>query len=147
VHNLALARAFPCQIVDDPILDIVLAKEEYIFKRRRTKALLRHPRARLQWSDVDFERSLIICNKPEKGSLPRVLPISPTLKSMLSDMPRKDSRIFTCTLNSMYASYRQLRKTRAFTLKNERLKEISFHDLRKFFATKHHAKYLNVPKT
>ncbi len=32
-------------------------------------------------------------------------------------------------------------------MKNDRLTKITFHDFRKFFATKHHAKYLNVPKT
>lgn len=102
---------------------------------------------RLEWTDVDFERNLIIYNKPEKGSLPRALPMSPTLKSMLSSMPKQGKRIFTCTKNSVYSSYRQQRKGIAFKLSNDRLTKITFHDFRKFFATKHHAKYLNVPKT
>jgi integrase len=102
---------------------------------------------RLEWTDIDFERNLLVCNKPEKGSLPRALPMSPTLKSMLSAMPRKGKTIFTCTKNSMYASYRQQRKSIEFKLQNDRLTTISFRDFRKFFATKHHAKYLNVPKT
>jgi len=102
---------------------------------------------RLEWTDLDFERNLIVCNKPEKGSLPRALPMSPTLKSMLNAMPQKGKKVFTCTMNSMYASYRQQRKSIAFKLKNDRLTRMKFHDFRKFFATKHHAKYLNVPKT
>jgi integrase len=62
-------------------------------------------------------------------------------------MPRKREKIFTCTKNSMYASYRQLRKRRAFINKNDRLLRITFHDFRRFFATKYHATYLNLPKT
>jgi integrase len=102
---------------------------------------------RLEWTDIDFERNLIVCNKPEKGSLPRALPMSPTLKSMLNAMPKKGKKVFTCAMNSMYASYRRQRKSIAFKLKNDRLTKITFHDFRKFFATKHHARYLNVPKT
>jgi integrase len=73
--------------------------------------------------------------------------MSTTLKSMLNAMPQKGKKVFTCTLNSMYASYRQQRKSIAFKLKNDRLTKITFHDFREFFATKHHATFLNVPKT
>jgi integrase len=102
---------------------------------------------RLEWTDVDFERNLIMCTKPEKGSLPRALPMSPTLKSMLSATTRKGTRVFACTKNSMYSSYRQQRRSLAFKLQNDRLTKITFRDFRKFFASKHHAKYLNLPKT
>lgn len=102
---------------------------------------------RLVWTDVDFERNLIILNAPEKNSDSRAAKMSPTLKAMLGAMPRKGKRIFTCTMNSMYSSFRRQRRRTAFKLKNDRLIKITFHDFRRFFATKHYGKYLDVLKT
>ena len=102
---------------------------------------------RLEWVNVDFDRNQIILNAPEKNSDSREAKMSPTLKLMLSAMPRRERKVFTCTKNSMYSSYRQQRTSIAFKLKNDRLKRITFHDFRRFFATKDYATYLDLLKT
>lgn len=49
----------------------------------------------LKWSDVDFERRIIYCNTPEKGSDARLFGnISGKLLSMLNAMPRISEYIF-----------------------------------------------------
>jgi integrase len=102
---------------------------------------------RLRWNDIDPGSNMIFLNTPEKNSDCRKSKITPTLKEMLDSMPRKGERVFTCTLNTMYSAFRQQRKRIAFKLKNDRIAKITFHDLRRFFATKHYAKYRDPPKT
>ncbi|MCS7095806.1 MAG: tyrosine-type recombinase/integrase [Nitrososphaerota archaeon] len=49
---------------------------------------------RLKWTDIDFERRVIVLNEPEKGSNPRVRRISNKLVEMLNSLPRKSEKIF-----------------------------------------------------
>jgi len=49
--------------------------------------------SKLTWADIDFERRTIRI-KPEKGSLPRILPLSVKAIEMLKSLPRKNERIF-----------------------------------------------------
>ena len=101
---------------------------------------------RLQWRDVDLEKSTIITNAPEKNSRPRILPISPNLKAMLNSLPRKNDRVFPNTTNTIQSSFRKQRNAVAVKLGNPRLKQISFHSLRHFYATMLYAKTLNILK-
>jgi integrase len=43
---------------------------------------------RLKWTDLDFERRVVSIT-PEKGSKPRILPISEKLIGMINILPRK----------------------------------------------------------
>jgi len=99
---------------------------------------------RLTWQDFDFEKSTVAINNPEKGSLPRVLRISPTLKAMLNSLPRKNKRVFNATMNTMQSNFRKQRNRLAVKLKNPRLRQITFHTFRHFFATMLYAKTLNI---
>jgi integrase len=92
---------------------------------------------RLRWIDVDFERKIIRCNNPEKGSEPRIFSnISGKLLSMLNAMPRKNDLVFAgSTAYSLKATFTRSRKRLAFKLQNPRLKAIHFHTLRHFRAT------------
>jgi integrase len=99
---------------------------------------------RLTWKDVDMEKSSIAVNNPEKGSLPRILPISSVLKSMLNSLRRKHDRIFPATMDSMQSNFRMQRNRLALKLGNPRLKQISFHTFRHFYATMLYAKTLNI---
>jgi integrase len=94
----------------------------------------------LKWQDLDFERSTISINNPEKGSLSRILPISKTLKAMLNSFVRKEERIFPVTMNTVQSNFRTQRRSLAKKLKNPRLKRITFHTFRHFFATILYAK-------
>lgn len=101
---------------------------------------------RLQWKDIDFEKSLVLINEPEKGSRSRILPISPKLKAMLDSLPRKKDRAFPNTTNTMHSVLRRQRNAVSSKLANPRLRQISFHTLRHFYATILYAKTLNIAK-
>ena len=101
---------------------------------------------RLKWQDFDFEKSTVTINNPEKNSLSRILTISPTLKAMLNSLSRKNNRIFSASMNTMQSNFRRQRNRLAVKLKNPRLKRITFHTFRHFFATMLYAKTLNILK-
>jgi integrase len=101
---------------------------------------------RLSWQDFDFEKSTVAVNNPEKGSLPRILPISLTLKTMVNSLPKNGNLVFGRSMNTMQSNFRRQRNRLAEKLKNTRLKQISFHTLRHFFATMLYAKTLNIIK-
>ncbi len=91
----------------------------------------------LRWIDVDFERRLIYCNNPEKGSDARIFDnISGKLLSMLNTMSRKSELVFAgSTAYSLKATFTRSRKRLTFKLQNPRLNAIHFHTLRHFRAT------------
>jgi len=101
---------------------------------------------RLRWQDFDFEKSTVTINDSEKGSLPRVLPISPTLVAMLNSLSRKSDRVFEVSMNTVQSNFRRQRNRLAVKLKNPRLKQITFHTVRHFFATMLFTKTLNMRK-
>jgi integrase len=92
---------------------------------------------KLRWIDVDFERKIIRCNNPEKGSEARIFDnLSGKLLSMLNAMPRKNEYVFGgSSTYSLKATFSRSRKQIAFKLQNPRLNAIHFHTLRHFRAT------------
>ena len=101
---------------------------------------------RLGWRDFDFEKNTVAINNPEKGSLPRILPITTSLRAMLNALPRKSSRVFKASMNTVQSNFRGQRNRLAIKLKNPRLKRITFHTFRHFYATTLYAKTLNILK-
>ena len=90
----------------------------------------------IMWSNIDFERHLIILNAPEKGSNPRIFRISQELVDMLNALPKTSEQIFpNKSLNSLKVTYIQTRKRLAQKLQNPRLLKISFHTIRHWKAT------------
>jgi len=90
---------------------------------------------RLHWTDVDFQKRVIILNDPEKGGNPRIFNLSQTFINMLSALPRKTSKIFGESPNALKASFFQKRKALAAKLQNPRLMRIGFHTFRHWKAT------------
>jgi len=90
---------------------------------------------RLKWTDIDFERQVIILNEPEKGGNPRIFKISSKLIGMLNALPRQHERIFPSSYDSMKRSFMLTRKRLAKNLQNPRLLKISFHTFRHWKAT------------
>jgi integrase len=82
----------------------------------------------VKWSDVDFERKIVRIT-PEKGSKPRILPISRKLIDMINNHPRKTGKVWA-TLHSLKFNFYKTRKSLAFKLQNPRLKQISLHTFR-----------------
>jgi len=101
---------------------------------------------RLRWCHFDFEKSIVAINNPEKGSLPGLLPISRTLRAILNPLPRDSNHVFNVSTNSMQSNFRRQRNRLAVKLENPRLKQITFHTFRHFFATMLYAKTLNILK-
>jgi len=89
---------------------------------------------KLKWTDIDFERKNVRIT-PEKGSLPRILPISDLAISMIKRLkPREDGKLFGRRQNLSTAFYKQ-RKRLAYKLQNPRLLQISFHTFRHWKGT------------
>ncbi len=89
---------------------------------------------KLKWTDVDFERRLVKIT-PEKGSKPRILPISLKLIEMLNSLPRENEKIFPAKKGSWKKSFINQRNRLAVKLNNPRLKNITFHVFRHWKGT------------
>ena len=91
---------------------------------------------RLKWTNVDFERNLIILNEPEKGSNPRIWRVSNKLMEMIKALPRESEKLFpNKSLASLKSTFLTTRKRLAHKLQNPRLLRISFHTIRHWKAT------------
>jgi integrase len=100
---------------------------------------------RLEWTDIDFERYTLRINHPEKGSNPRILPITKRLAGMISMLPKKGPRIFGGgSLKTFQSSFWNQRKKASFKLQNPRFKAITFHTLRHWKATMEYHKTYDI---
>jgi len=98
---------------------------------------------RLKCTDIDLERKTVRIT-PEKGSLPRILPISDLAVSMVKRLnPKPDGRIFS-TLNNLTVAFYRQRKRLAFKLNNPRLLQISFHTFRHWKGTMEYHKTRDI---
>jgi len=91
--------------------------------------------ARLRRTDLDFKRKAVRIT-PEKGSNPRVLPISDKLIAMLRTLPKRpDGFIFNPKPKTLGNVFWRQRKSLAHKLQNPRLLQIHFHTLRHWKGT------------
>jgi len=142
-------RKIPFIPLEDEIDDLIAGcgRKMSVFLRLLKETGARVGEAlRLRWQDFDFEKSTVTINNPEKNSMPRILMISPTLRAMLNSLSRKSNRVFACSMNTMKSNFRRQRNLLAKKLQNPRLKRITFHTFRHFFATMLYAKTLNILK-
>jgi integrase len=95
--------------------------------------------ARMTWIDFDLERRTIKV-RGEKGSNPRILPISERLAGILNAMPKKTEYIFHKNTNMLRNIFAQQRKRTAVKLNNPRITKITFHTLRHWKGTMHYHK-------
>jgi len=100
---------------------------------------------RLKWTDIDFERNIIMLNNTEKGGTPRIFKVSSKLVAMLKALPKKSEKVFKqATLSSLEACFSQQRKRAASKLQNPRLQRISFHTIRHWKATMEYHKTKDI---
>ena len=97
---------------------------------------------KLKWTDIDFERRKVYV-KPEKGSNPRILPISNKLASMISRLPKKYEHVFSSAHN-IRTTFHYSRKLAAQKLGNPRLLQIHFHTFRHWKATMEYHKTKDI---
>jgi len=88
----------------------------------------------LKWIDIDEERKVVSIT-PEKGSNPRILPISQKLIGMMHRLPKKRQTIFQPRKNMLRDYLSTQRKALSEKLNNPRLKQITFHTLRHWKGT------------
>ncbi|MEM3728785.1 MAG: tyrosine-type recombinase/integrase [Candidatus Bathyarchaeia archaeon] len=100
---------------------------------------------RLKWTDIDFERRIVVLNDPEKGSSSRVWKISTKLVEMLNSLPRKGEKVFpNKSLASLKNTFIVTRKRLAHKLQNPRLLRIGFHTIRHWKATMEYHKTRDI---
>lgn len=100
-------------------------------------AMRRGEAKRLLWTDVDFERSIIVLNASEKNSNPRMWRVSQELIVMLRNLPKEKSRkVFgEASIYSMKSMHLHARQRLAEKMQNPRFHRISFHTFRHWKAT------------
>jgi integrase len=89
------------------------------------------------WMDIDTNNKTVAINHPEKGSLPRLIPISSKLLTMLNTLPKTEKPIFlaTSSKHGLRITFEDMRKRTAEKLSNPRLMKIHFHTFRHWKAT------------
>jgi integrase len=97
----------------------------------------------LEWIDINFEHKTVSVT-PEKGSNPRVLPISTELIAMLKGLSKKSKRVFGGSLRHFRRNFRKQRKRIAEKLRNPQIDHITFHTLRHFKATMEYHKTKDI---
>ena len=89
----------------------------------------------LTWNDIDFITKQVRIT-PEKGSNPRILPISNTLISMLNQLPKNTEHVFKNGLYKHFSEgFRRHRKKLAQKLGNPDINRIQFKTMRHFKGT------------
>jgi integrase len=102
-------------------------------------------RARLDWSDVDFEKRTVVLNYPEKHGNRRMFKISKKLIAMLNRLPRDNSNVFgDNSWRTMFNNFNAQRKRSAKKLGNPRLLKIHFHTFRHWKATTEYHKTKDI---
>jgi integrase len=97
----------------------------------------------LKWIDINTEQKTVNVT-PEKGSNPRILPISDKLIAMLNRYPKGKEHLFPKNQNSIRScfDYQRIRTTEK--LQNPRLLKIGFHTLRHFKGTMEYHKTKDI---
>lgn len=99
----------------------------------------------LKWTNVDFERSVIFMNNPEKGGKPRAFKISGKLVAMINKLPKTNERLFgKMNAKSAGTSLIKLRNSISEKLQNPRIRRIHFHTLRHWKATMEYHKTKDI---
>ena len=88
----------------------------------------------LMWTDIDFERKVVLLNRPEKHGNARELKISDKLIAMLNRLPKISDKVFSDRA-TVANNFNMQRKNAAQKLGNPRLLKIHFHTFRHWKAT------------
>jgi integrase len=97
-----------------------------------------------KWTDLDDENNTLKCIAEKHGN-PRQKKLSSRLMQMLQALPKTNAYIFSnSNLNAHRWNYDQQKTALAKKLQNPRLKQIKFHTLRHFYATKEYSQTRNI---
>jgi integrase len=88
---------------------------------------------KLTWTSIDFQQRVVRITA-EKGSLPRILPLSTKAIEMLNNLPKDSERIFVFA-DDMRSNFYLQRKRIARKLGTQRILQIHFHTFRHWKGT------------
>ena len=97
----------------------------------------------LKWLDLNLQQKTANIT-PEKGSNPRILPISDKLINMINQMPHNKETIFQTNKDLLRDYYCKQRKHISERLQNPRIKAITFHTFRHWKATMEYHKTKDI---
>jgi integrase len=97
----------------------------------------------LKWIDINFESKTVNIT-PEKGSNPRILPLTDKTIQMLNQLNRNRETIFPHSLSGARTLFCAQRNRTAKKLQNPRIKKITFHTLRHYKATMEYHKTKDI---
>jgi integrase len=97
----------------------------------------------LKWTDINLEQRSVRIT-PEKGSNPRILPLSIKLVDMLNEMPKNTPTVFSLNADLMRHNFEHQRKRISAKLKNSRINQITFHTFRHWKATMEYRKTRDI---
>jgi integrase len=97
----------------------------------------------LKWIDINTEQKTVNVT-PEKGSNPRILPISDKLIAMLNHYPKTKEHIFPKRQSSVRSCFDNQRIRTVEKLQNPRILKISFHTLRHWKGTMEYHKTKDI---
>jgi len=99
---------------------------------------------RLKWQDVDEKTNTIRINNPTKGSMARVVKVTPKTIAMINSLPRTSEYIFNTNIATIRKNFTKQRNKLAAKLQNPRLKQIHLHTIRHWKATIEYYKTKNI---
>jgi integrase len=99
---------------------------------------------KLKWTDIDENKCTIRINNPVKGSLARIVKVTPNTIAMLNNLPRKDDYIFNPNPDTVRKNFCKQRTKIAITLQNPKLKQIHLHTFRHWKATMEYHRTKNI---
>ena len=99
---------------------------------------------KLKWQDVDEKMNVVRINNPTKGSMSRVVKVSPKTIAMLKSLPKTGEFIFNTNIATIRKNFTKQRNKIAAKLQNPRLKQIHLHTIRHWKATMEYYKTKDI---
>ena len=99
---------------------------------------------KIRWTDIDEKSNTIRINNPVKGSLARIVKVSPNTIAMINNMPKTREFIFNPNPDTIRKNFCKQRNRIARTLQNPRLKQIHLHTFRHWKATMEYHRTKNI---
>jgi integrase len=99
----------------------------------------------LEWQEVNFERRMIVLNKPEKHGNARCFRVSEKLVTMLLRLKKDEKYIFGIgSKHSVICNFNHQKIKASIELANPHLRQIHFHTLRHWKATTEYHKTKDI---
>ena len=100
--------------------------------------------SRIQWIDIDEKSSTIRINHPVKGSLARIVKVTPKTIATLNNLQKTGNYVFNTNAQTTRNLFDKQRNRIARNLQNPRLRQINLHTLRHWKATMEFHRTLNI---